>query len=370
MPIRLLVKSKAETGDRPSQEVLLSAEKVSLGRDKVCEVVLNDQVVSRRHAQIVREGALYFLEDIGSSYGTRINGSALPANEKRLLKNGDVIAIGPYDVTFDRIADVVPDDNEKTSFVAKRVVKDALRGLAAGVNPFLRVMNGPLEGTRYELGDAQEVVIGREECVDILLDNDDLVSRRHVKIRRDWSGTTIEDLGSRNGIKVNRKTFTSGPLKDRDEIEVGSTRFLFLDPSEVREAVVVPQEKPPPPVPEAPAEPEQPKEEEKAAEPEPAKDPEQAGPAEEEAKGEAPEAVADAKEGDLADAEDHTEASAPPVLDSTVEEPGAEPLPPLGGALKDHLSTRAGWRSLLPVLIVLGIAIVALAALAVTFFVM
>ena len=67
---------------------------------------------------------------------------------------------------------------------------------------------------------------------------DDLVSRRHAKIRRDWSGVTIEDLGSRNGIRVNRKKTTSAPLKDRDEIEVGNTRFLYLDPSEVREVPV------------------------------------------------------------------------------------------------------------------------------------
>jgi len=245
MPIRLLVKSKAETGERPPQEVVLQGEAVVLGRDKVCEVVLNDQVVSRRHAQVLREGALYFLEDMGSSFGTRINGTPLPAGEKRLLKNGDVIAIGPFDVTFDRLPDAAASPEEKTSYVAKRVVKDALRGLGSGgAIPYLRVMNGPLEGKRFEVDDAQELIIGREETVDVMLDEDDLVSRRHAKVRRDWSGTAVEDLGSRNGIKVNRQKVLSSPLKDRDEIEVGNTRFLFLDPSEVREAPVVREERP------------------------------------------------------------------------------------------------------------------------------
>jgi pSer/pThr/pTyr-binding forkhead associated (FHA) protein len=216
MPIRLLLKSKAETGERPAQEVVLSSDAVVLGRDKACELVLNDQVVSRRHAQILREGALYFLEDMQSSFGTRINGTGLPAGEKRLLKNGDIIAIGPFDVIFDRLPDVATGVEEKTSYVAKRVVKDALRGLASGgATPYLRVMNGPLEGKRYEVSDAQELIIGREEDVDVILDQDDLVSRRHAKVRRDWSGTAVEDLGSRNGIKVNRKKLLTAPLKDR-----------------------------------------------------------------------------------------------------------------------------------------------------------
>ena len=68
---------------------------------------------------------------------------------------------------------------------------------------------------------------------------DDLVSRRHVKIRRDWSGTHAEDLGSRNGIKINKKKTRKKTLKDRDELEVGGIRLLFIDPTEVREAPVV-----------------------------------------------------------------------------------------------------------------------------------
>ena len=48
-------------------------------RDMTCAVVLADAVISRRHATIVREGALYFLEDLNSSYGTRVNGAAVRA---------------------------------------------------------------------------------------------------------------------------------------------------------------------------------------------------------------------------------------------------------------------------------------------------
>ncbi|HEY3452888.1 MAG TPA: FHA domain-containing protein [Myxococcales bacterium] len=385
MPIRLLVKSKAEVGERPPQEVVLNSDSVVLGRDKTCEVVLNDTAVSRRHAQIVREGALYFIEDTGSSFGTRINGSALPAGEKRLLKNGDTVAIGPYDVTFDRIADCAVKDDEKTSFVAKRIVKDALRGLATAGTPYLRVMNGPLEGKRYEIGDAQELVIGREDDVQVILDNDDLVSRRHAKIRRDWSGTAIEDLGSRNGIRVNRKKVATSPLKDRDEVEVGSTRFLFLDPSEVREVAIVeekplPKAKPPEPPPkkepepEPEPEPEESKEEEPAqeassgesAKPEEAEEP-KSGEAPAESSGESPVGEEPGEgEGEGGGAEAAPEDS--PAVSEELPIPEEQSVVSSVGP-PPKLASAEGLRRMLPVVIVVGIAIFAVLILLVTFFV-
>jgi hypothetical protein len=82
-------------------------------------------------------------------------------------------------------------------------------------------------------------VVGRDETADVIFKGDDLVSRRHAKIRRDWSGTHVEDLDSRNGIKVNKKKVQRKTLRDRDELEIGGTKLLYLDPTEVREAPVV-----------------------------------------------------------------------------------------------------------------------------------
>lgn len=235
MSVRLTVKQRsAEGGARTGTELVLDVPVITLGRDKACQVVLQEQAVSRNHARIVKDGALYFIEDLGSSYGTQLNNKKLPKGEKRLLRNGDVIMIAQFDVTFDRVVELPPSP-EKTSFLARSVVKDVMKGMANAENPFLRVMNGKMEGTRLEIGAGQEVFLGRDPTCDMVL-GDDLASRKHAKVRRDWSGTHVEDLGSRNGIKVNKKRVKSRTLKDRDELEIGSTRFLFLDPSEVREA--------------------------------------------------------------------------------------------------------------------------------------
>lgn len=241
MGVRLTVKMKSGSGTDQTKTVMLDEEIITFGRDQTCQVVLAQQAVSRAHARISRDGTLFFLEDLGSSFGTQINGQKLPKGEKRLLRNGDVIAIAQFDVTFDRVADVSTEDNSnKTSFLSRKVVKDVMKGLAAGgENAYFRVMNGPTEGQRIEIADAQEYIFGRDEAdADIVL-NDDLVSRKHVKVRRDWSGTHVEDLGSRNGIKLNKKRTRKATIKDRDELEIGGVRLLFIDPSEVREDPLV-----------------------------------------------------------------------------------------------------------------------------------
>lgn len=238
MGVRLTVKQKGKEGASP-QTVMLDDEEITLGRDQHCQVVLAQQAVSRNHCRITRDGTLFFVEDLGSSYGTNINGQKLPKGEKRLLRNGDTIEIAQFDVVFDRVADVADDVSGKTMFVSRKVVKDVMKGLAAGgEQPYFRVMNGPMEGQRIEMGEAQEYVFGRDDSADIVL-NDDLVSRRHAKVRRDWSGTHVEDLGSRNGIKVNKKRAKKQTLKDRDEVEIGGVRLLYIDPSEVRETPIV-----------------------------------------------------------------------------------------------------------------------------------
>jgi pSer/pThr/pTyr-binding forkhead associated (FHA) protein len=240
MGVRLTVKMKSGAKAGTTKSVVLEDEVITFGRDQTCQVVLAQQAVSRNHARISKDGTLFFLEDLGSSFGTEVNGQKLPKGEKRLLRNGDIIAIAQFDVTFDRVADVGNGQSEKTSFLSRSLVKDAMKGLtSSGEHAYFRVMNGATEGTRIEILDAQEYIFGRDAAeADIVL-NDDLVSRKHVKVRRDWSGTHIEDLGSRNGIKVNKKRTRKETLKDRDEVEIGGVRMLFVDPTERSDDPVV-----------------------------------------------------------------------------------------------------------------------------------
>lgn len=55
------------------------------------------EIVSRVHANLLVEGNTYYLEDMGSSNGTYINGLPLPKGNRHRLNSGDRIAFGKGD---------------------------------------------------------------------------------------------------------------------------------------------------------------------------------------------------------------------------------------------------------------------------------
>lgn len=57
----------------------------------------NSEIVSRAHANLRAEGDTYYLEDVGSSNGTYINGLPLPTGNRHRLRPGDRIALGKGD---------------------------------------------------------------------------------------------------------------------------------------------------------------------------------------------------------------------------------------------------------------------------------
>jgi adenylate cyclase len=53
-----------------------------------------DQKVSRQHARIVVEAGQYWIEDLGSAYGTLVGGEEIRGKKKRRLRAGDAILVG------------------------------------------------------------------------------------------------------------------------------------------------------------------------------------------------------------------------------------------------------------------------------------
>ena len=53
------------------------------------DVCLNEPGVSRLHAKLEREGTEYYITDLNSTNGTKINGSLLEANERKQIQIGD-----------------------------------------------------------------------------------------------------------------------------------------------------------------------------------------------------------------------------------------------------------------------------------------
>jgi hypothetical protein len=77
----------------------LTARLVVLGRSRECDITISDNNVSRRHAEILQEGATYWIADLDSTNGTELNGRKI-TREK--LADGDRITIGATDIVFGR----------------------------------------------------------------------------------------------------------------------------------------------------------------------------------------------------------------------------------------------------------------------------
>jgi hypothetical protein len=78
---------------------LLGSEGVVLGRSRECDVVVSDENVSRRHAEVRPSGGAWIVRDLGSTNGIRVNGSRVSGAQP--LRPGDTIELGQSTVTFE-----------------------------------------------------------------------------------------------------------------------------------------------------------------------------------------------------------------------------------------------------------------------------
>jgi len=62
-----------------------------IGRGRGADLVLNEATISRAHALFGLEGSRPFVQDLGSTNGTLVNGERA---ERRLLEDGDELRMG------------------------------------------------------------------------------------------------------------------------------------------------------------------------------------------------------------------------------------------------------------------------------------
>ena len=104
----------------------------------------------------------------------------------------------------------------------------AARVLDAGRDPRQRpTSRAILAGMgRRTVIESDPFTIGRSRDCDLVLD-DPNISRRHAELRSDGTSWRIADLGSTNGIKVNRRRVDQAALRPGDRITLGVTDFDF-----------------------------------------------------------------------------------------------------------------------------------------------
>ncbi|MFF5073588.1 FHA domain-containing protein [Micromonospora olivasterospora] len=78
-----------------------TADRIRVGRAPDNDIVLDDLLVSRHHADLVRDGAGFRVIDLGTRNGTYVNGRQV---EQAVLNAGDLLSFGHHQMVFDGIA--------------------------------------------------------------------------------------------------------------------------------------------------------------------------------------------------------------------------------------------------------------------------
>jgi len=174
----------------------VGAQGLTIGRRSDCDIVVDTDLASRKHARIVTQGNECLIVDLDSLNGTYLNGERL-RSELRRLSDGDTVVVG----------------GESLRFLSGGETKLAQRSM-------------PVHGVRAVHLQSQRVTIGRDPGNDVVLD-DPNVSRYHAELASNAAGVELKDLASTNGSRLNGEIVDRAVLETGDELGIGPFRLIF-----------------------------------------------------------------------------------------------------------------------------------------------
>jgi pSer/pThr/pTyr-binding forkhead associated (FHA) protein/S1-C subfamily serine protease len=196
--------------ERAGLEHRLGEGGARLGRDPDLDIIFpeHEDVVSAIHCRVIFRDGAWWLEDLGSTNGTWLDGKRISAPAK--LSTGQRFSLGQRGPV---LKVTIPGQ-------VARTVAEPAEALAGG--PLLRLRR--VKGGDDLVGAGTEIVIGRASACTIPLRTvaDTVVSKRHAVIALDEKGAaTVLDLGSRNGTFLNGK-----PVRARTTLALGDRLML------------------------------------------------------------------------------------------------------------------------------------------------
>ena len=233
-PIHLEMRLEIPGVEPKTESYTFQKPMITIGRDETSDVQIPLSTASRNHAILKHEdGQWYGRSQIHSRDRTQ-----WPTRGQRRgapFRPGDTLKI--IHLSLEYVSGPQPelniDQDDNPTQAARNMVGDLMATIGAHQDlPYLRVMNGPAEGQKFEIRpDLTEALVGRADECDFQI-NDANVSRQHAKILRDWNDITIHDAGSKNGVVLNNKKLGKPKrLRDADEILLGAVRLTFVDPT-------------------------------------------------------------------------------------------------------------------------------------------
>lgn len=93
----------------------IEEENISIGRKPDNTIPIDNPTVSGHHCEVYREEGAYYIKDLGSTNGTRINNQDI---EQSKLRGKDILQVGSIEFMFDASpGEVLPDERAQTANV-------------------------------------------------------------------------------------------------------------------------------------------------------------------------------------------------------------------------------------------------------------
>ncbi|MCI0513613.1 FHA domain-containing protein, partial [candidate division KSB1 bacterium] len=108
MQVKLVVTKEDEPSI--SNALTFSQEVITIGRDKTCDLWLDDprKIIGRVHARVERTSRQVQLVDLGSKNFTFLKGKRIEAEKPRILETGDDFRIGDRLIIFEGLIEDQP----------------------------------------------------------------------------------------------------------------------------------------------------------------------------------------------------------------------------------------------------------------------
>lgn len=219
---------------------LPSNKVVTVGRLPGSDLLLEDQAVSRNHALMRVKDGITQICDVGSSFGTLVNGQKLEPKQWVPLPPGARVSFATFDMKLEGAQPpplpppgVGPAQNQGMASALQ-----ASQGALGGVTAYL--LQDSL-GNQFALKQDGEYSLGRSAESSISL-QDLTVSRNHGRLRLQDGQLSIQDVGSSNGTSINGKKIEKGqwtPLPVNAKVQLGD---LQIQLSGVSQPAPLPQQ--------------------------------------------------------------------------------------------------------------------------------
>ena len=199
-------------------------DQLTIGRHETNQLKLTEGGVSRFHARVWVESGQAWIEDVGSSNGTFVDGQQVLKPLR--LSGGERVALGDYALTYkpDEAA-LARRDTPGDQAVIEGLASPHQSGLDFHSSAVLKGLSGPWAGQAFSVSAGLKV--GRGDQAQLRLEHPS-ISREHAQLDGENESVSVKDLGSANGTRVNGEAvqgiFT---LKEGDIVQFGQVLFAF-----------------------------------------------------------------------------------------------------------------------------------------------